>query len=225
METVIFDMDGVIIDSEKIYRKIENHMFLELDIDMTEEEHRDMVGIVLKEAWRTLKDKYALEKTVEELVGWERKLYFEHIAEHGLPAVPGVRELIEDIRQNGVRLALASSSYREEINAALDATGLKEYFTVIVSGSDVKEGKPAPDIFLLAAKKTGSAPDRCIVIEDSGNGIQAAKAAGMVCVAYKNPDTGDQDHSNADVVISDFRKIDYDFLYKTWRQFRHKQRM
>lgn len=218
MEAVIFDFDGVIIDSEKIYHEIETGMFRELGIEVTEEEHDAIVGVVPREAWQTLKTSKGLKQSVEELVERERKLYSAHICKHGVALVPGVNRLIESISRAGIILAVASSSYEEEIGSILDKAGLKKHFTAIVGGERVGRGKPAPDIFLLAANEIGVAPGKCMVIEDSCQGVRAAKAAGMVCTAYKNKWSGKQDLSAADAVVEDFNMIDCKFLKEIWNR-------
>ena len=190
MEAVIFDFDGVIIDSEKIYHEIETGMFRELGIEVTEDEHNAIVGVVPREAWQMLKTSKGLKQSVEELVEWERKLYSAHIGKHGVELVPGVKRLIESISRAGIILTVASSSYEEEIGSILDKAGLKKHFAAIIGGERVSRGKPAPDIFLLAANEIGVAPGKCMVIEDSCQGVRAAKEAGMVCTAYKNKWSG-----------------------------------
>lgn len=121
--------------------------------------------------------------------------------------MPGVEHLIKQLKKNEFPLALASSSYPEVIEIILQKTGLKHYFDVVVDSQMAGASKPEPDIFLLAAQKLGIQPERCVVIEDSTNGIEAAKSAGMYCVAYAGPGSELQDQSRADIIISDFGEL------------------
>ena len=124
--------------------------------------------------------------------------------------------MLERVHEGGFLMAVASSSPEIYINQVIDMLGVKEYFQVLCSGENVKNPKPAPDVFLKAAKELGVSPDECLVIEDSTNGCRAAKAAGMVCLGYYNPDSGDQDLSIADGVIADYEKLDAKFLQEIY---------
>jgi len=213
LKAVIFDMDGVIIDSESIYLELERKLFKDLGLEISEEEHDSFVGTKADYMWTKIKEKYRLEPSVEELVAMEYRLYFDHIASLGdLSPIPGVKELIESLHQKGVRLALASSNYMNVIEMVLDIFKLQKYFDVITSGEQVENGKPAPDIFLAALKQLGVKAEECLVIEDSENGVKAAKTAGIKCVGFKGMNLRNQDLSLADLVVSSFYEIDYGTL-------------
>ncbi|MGC9356107.1 MAG: HAD family hydrolase, partial [Mariniphaga sp.] len=123
--------------------------------------------------------------------------------------MPGVEQLIRKLKEKGISLALASSSYPDVIEIILQKTGLKKYFDSVVSSQMAGASKPEPDIFLFTAKKLGVAPEKCIVIEDSTNGIAAAKSAGMYCVAFAGPGSELQDQNQADLIVADFGEIDF----------------
>lgn len=127
--------------------------------------------------------------------------------ETNLRPIPYISELIVDLYKNNFSLALASSSPHEQINYILENLGIKRYFHSTISGEDVKEGKPHPEIFLKAARSVGIDPESCVVIEDSHNGVTAAKNANMKCIGYKNPNSGNQDLSNADITVLSLKKI------------------
>src|SRR5690606_16267798 len=124
-----------------------------------------------------------------------------------IETMPGVEKLIKKLVNKNIPLALASSSFPEVIKIILQKTGMQTYFDVVVSSSEAGASKPHPDVFLLAAEKLGVAPDRCMVIEDSTNGITAAKSAGMYCIAYAGPGSELQDQSRADIIITSYSQL------------------
>jgi len=125
---------------------------------------------------------------------------------------PGIPELLAELVENGARIAVASSNTRENVNFVLRYFGMEDIFDATVSGEDGAPAKPAPDIFLLAAKKTGAVPARCVVIEDARNGVLAAKAAGMRCAALCNPNSGNQDLAGADIVVDSAQELTFALL-------------
>lgn len=213
LKAVIFDMDGVIVDSEPIYRRIEMNIISDLGLDIPQEEYDSYVGTKTSEMWAQFKEKYGIKQSVEELVEMEARRYIEYITSSGrAKPIPGVKDLIADLHKNGVRLALASSSHVEEINTVLKIFNLESFFELTVSGYQVENGKPAPDIFLFTLKQLSISAQECIVIEDSKNGVEAAKAAGIKCVGFKSVNSGNQDLSSADLVIHNFCEIGYEKL-------------
>ena len=136
------------------------------------------------------------------------------VDESGLKAISGIEALLKDLKLNHFQIALASSSSYVFIDSILDKIGIRDYFDYILSGEDLANSKPAPDIFLEAAKGLGCLPHQCIVIEDSNNGVAAAKAAGMKCIGYMNRTSGNQDLTKATVVIDDFNRINAQFIEK-----------
>ncbi|MCM8711405.1 HAD family phosphatase [Clostridium sp. SYSU_GA19001] len=214
LKAVIFDMDGVIFDSELVHAKLEKSLLKEMGVDLTHEEIESFVGTSSYYMWEMLKGKYGLSKTVEELVKIERDSYFELLVSenHEDNIVKGVKELIQELHKNKVKLAVASSSPVNVIDTVVDMYDIRQYFNALVSGDYVERSKPNPDIFLYAAEKLGVKPEECIVIEDSSNGVLAAKRAEMKCIGYRNVNSGKQDLSPADLVISDYSEISYEKL-------------
>ncbi len=207
-EAVIFDMDGVIVNSEPYYVQIEKETFEGYGLDITPEEHLTFQGIATTMMWERIKKAYNLTQPVNELISETNKRYvefFDKVA--NLEAMPGVEDLIKKLKDRNIPIALATSSIPELIKIILDRTGLEKYFETIVHSGMVKAGKPAPDIFLLTAEKAGVSPEKCIVIEDSANGIKAAKAAGMFCIGYAGPGSESQDQSLADLIIKNYDKL------------------
>ena len=208
IRTVIFDMDGVIIDSEPIHFKMENEMFQELKIAISYEEHCSFVGTSSKNMWQIIAEKYGLKVDPKELVNKQHALYMAYLMnEKDLRPIAGVVELIQDLYHNGFKLVLASSSYMEVIEAVLSKFNLPNYFMARVSGTELANSKPHPEIFIQSAKLANSEAVECVVIEDSQNGITSAKAAGMKCIGFANPNSGAQDLSKADLIIHSFDEL------------------
>jgi len=211
LKAVIFDMDGVIIDSEPTHMKLENATYKKLGIEVTGDEHYSFVGSTSHYMWEALKNKYKLNQTLEELIEYDRSIYFEYLNsdECEITLIAGVKGLIEELYENGIKLAIASSSPLNVIEAIAKKFQIEEYFEVFVTGDDVKRSKPEPDIFLFASEKLGVSPENCVVIEDSHNGVRAAKKAGMKCVGINSDPTGSQDISMADLEINSFKEVNY----------------
>lgn len=209
-EAVIFDMDGVLVNSEPFYVEVEQTNFRQLGLVISEEEHQTYQGTATDRMWQLIKERHGIEHPVEELVKMTNSLvtpYFKSLEQ--MDSMPGVEKLILNLKEKGIPLALASSSYSDVIEIILQKTGLKKYFDVVVSSQMACASKPEPDIFLLTAKKLGVQPEKCVVIEDSTNGIKAAKAAGMFCIAFAGPGSELQDQSQADLIIKDFGELSF----------------
>ena len=208
IQTVIFDMDGVIIDSEPVYFKIDKQMFEELNIAVSFEEHCTYVGTSSQNMWDTIIKKHGLPDHPGELMRKEYNLYMDYlVSAKNLQPIDGVMELINDLHENNFKLILASSSRMETIDIILKKFKLSDLFIARVSGSELAHSKPHPEIFLRSAQLVGSEPKECIVIEDSKNGVAAAKAAGMKCIGFLNPSSGDQDLKTADMMIRSFKEL------------------
>lgn len=213
IQAVIFDMDGVIIDSEPVYFEIDRQMFEELNIAVSFEEHCSYVGTSSRNMWNSIITKHGIAEQPEELMKKEYSLYLEHLANASdLQPIDGVVDLIHELSKNDFKLVLASSSRMESIDIVLSKFKLDELFIAKVSGSELAHSKPHPEIFLRSARLIKSDPRECIVIEDSKNGVTAAKAAGMKCIGYLNPSSGNQDLKRADLVINSFSELNGDLL-------------
>ena len=213
IQTVIFDMDGVIIDSEPVYFKIDKQMFEELNIAVSFEEHCTYVGTSSQNMWDAIIKKHGIPGHPGELMRKEYNLYVEHLANaNDLQPIYGVMELINGLHENNFKLILASSSRMEIIDIILKKFKLSDLFIAKISGSELAHSKPHPEIFLKAAQLAGSEPKECIVIEDSKNGVAAAIAAGMKCIGFLNPSSGDQDLKSADIMIRSFKDLNADLV-------------
>lgn len=212
LKAVIFDMDGVIIDSEPIYSEVDKRVLKQCDIIANEEILNPYVGISNPEMWKDLKERYHLIPSVEELLKLQSELLIKAFNETKIEAIDGIKELLSELKQNKILLAVASSSARSFIESILKTIGIREYFKIILSGEEVQRGKPNPDIFLKTAEMLEVSPQECIVIEDSTNGVKAALAAGMKCIGYSNLNSGSQDLSSASTIVDSIREINYDFM-------------
>jgi HAD superfamily hydrolase (TIGR01509 family) len=209
---VIFDMDGVLIDSEPVYRELEKRLFAQLHAPVNEQEHASFVGTTAVAMWSAVKSSFQLPQTVDELVALEETEYLRFVASSAdLHPVPGIPKLLAELAYAKVKTGLSSSSSREIVLTVLRRCGWMHYFSAITSGSDVSQGKPAPDTYLRTARLLGVDPFQCMAIEDSSNGVRAAKAAGMTCLGFKPP-TSTQELHEADWIVSDLREVDVESL-------------
>ena len=210
IKTVIFDMDGVIVDTEPVHHYAYNQHFKQLNIEVNAEMYASFTGNSTKNIFERLKIQFNLDEDVATLVETKRNLFNDAFDnKEDLYLLDGVEDLIKDLYDNGMQLVLASSSATVTINRVFSRFGLHKYFTHIVSGEDFPKSKPHPAIFLKAAELANTPVENCIVIEDSTNGIMAAKSAGIYCIGYDSFHSKLQDYSLADVVITDFKELSY----------------
>lgn len=199
---VIFDLDGVLLDSESLYKQLNFELFQKLGVDITHDEYNSFIGIHAESMWGYIKEKGNMSQSVQELIVMEREAKYQGLLNADLIPNPGLMSLLEGVKESGRKLAIASSGLQKNVDVILTRLEVKDYFEAIISGDMVENGKPAPDIFLKAAAEANTAPEHCLVIEDSRNGTLAAKAAGMTCVGYVNEGSGPQDLSKADAIVS-----------------------
>lgn len=210
IKTVIFDMDGVIVDTEPVHHFAYNQHFRQLDIDVTPELYASFTGNSTKNIYERLKELYQLEHEVPHLVETKRNLFNDAFdAKLDLYLLDGVEALIKDLHAHGMQLVLASSSAKVTIERIFNRFGLHQYFSHLVSGEDFPRSKPHPAIFNEAARLAQTPKENCIVIEDSTNGIKAANAAGIYCIGYRSVNSKLQDLSSADRIISHFNELDF----------------
>lgn len=214
IDTVIFDMDGVLVDSEKHWAIIEAE-FLAGRIPVPHDEyHKDIVGMSISEIYDHLKSRYDIQMEKKEFL----KSYDEmavDIYKKSSNLLPNVMDFLVLLRNGGYTLALASSSPRFWISMTVERFELEPFFKVTVSASEIKcKGKPAPDIYLYTAEQLAKRPGNCLALEDSKNGILSAKEAGMKCIGLRNGFNEEQDLSYADMVIRNFQELTLDVIVK-----------
>jgi HAD superfamily hydrolase (TIGR01509 family) len=207
IDGVVFDLDGVLLDSEQVWDSVREELVLERGGRWHDQAQRDMMGMSSLEWSRYLHDELGVPDPPEELSAEVVRRLESRYREH-LPVLPGAREAVERLAARWP-LALASSSNRELIDLALELLGVRHLFAATVSSEEVARGKPAPDVYLEAALRLGVDPVRAAAIEDSHNGIRAAKAAGMRVIAIPNehfpPD--EEALAQADVVLDSLAEL------------------
>ncbi|UYZ63980.1 HAD family hydrolase [Hymenobacter weizhouensis] len=208
IRTVIFDMDGVLVDTEPLHHDAYFRHFAELAIVLTQEEYATFLGLSTRNVYQRLQQQFGLEQGIDELMSRKRELFFTAFDEaRGLELLPGAWALVEGLYRAGVPLQLASSASMETISRVFTRFGLHAYFDNLVSGESFPQSKPHPAIFLHAAGLAGVPPAECLVIEDSVNGVAAAKAAGMYCIGYRSAHSEGQDLHHADWIVSDLGQL------------------
>lgn len=202
---VIFDMDGVLVNTEPVYIDISRRLLKRLGIQMPLERLHSYVGIPAERIWSEIKQDFGLQESVKDLLQLEKEEQLRELAAlDPVPIVGGVIRLVEELKNLGFYLGIGSSSSRSVIDLILAKTGLRQHFIAVVSAEEVEHGKPAPDIFLAVADRLGCVPSACVVVEDSPHGISAAKAAEMTAIGFENISSGNQDLFEADLIIKDF---------------------
>ena len=209
--TIIFDMNGVITDDEDLHESATKEVFRDIGVDLTSENYREFcMGRTDLAAFKDLFDEFTIKnESVENLI--VKKSYkYQKLIQGNLKVYPGIIPLIKELYKD-YTLALTSSSTFEEVQLVIDQLKLKKYFKVIVTSKDVKHGKPNPEPYLLTAKKLNIKSENCLVIEDSKNGIQSAKKAGMICIAI--PNTEDRSKLfEADQIIESYDRLTNKFI-------------
>jgi HAD superfamily hydrolase (TIGR01509 family) len=208
IKCVIFDMDGVIIDSEEIHKKAYYETFTSIGVTVSDDLYKTLTGSSTINAFQKLVAHFNLDLDPEELVLNKRKRYvnfFEN--DPTLHLVKGVEDLIKHCHKKGLTLILASSSAMVNIDRVFNRFNLNPYFTAKISGADLTESKPNPEIFNKAAILGNTPKESCVVIEDSDNGVKAANDAGIFVFGYRNPMAEDQSLKNADFIVNNFKRL------------------
>ncbi|WP_153005200.1 HAD family hydrolase [Ferroacidibacillus organovorans] len=207
MKALIFDMDGVIIDSEPIHFAVDEEFLKRLGVHEGPEYMEQFVGMRNPDIWKRIAEEHQLSINLDAILEEQRVHKVQLIRETPLEPIFGIRELINELLARDIPFGLASSSPRALIEAVLEKFEILHAFRAIVSGEEVPLGKPAPDIYLKAASLLGIAPSNCVVIEDAHHGVIAAKRAGMMCIGFQNMHSGAQDLSKADWVVDSIREV------------------
>lgn len=184
-EAVIFDLDGVLVDSEIWWDEVRAEFARHHGRPWTGDDRAAVMGQNSRQWARTMRDRLRLDEPPEAIERTVVDGVVERYRREGPPTIPGAVEVVERVRRD-LRVAVASSAHREVIDAALRALGLIGAFEVVVSSDEVPAGKPAPDVYLEAAARLGVAPEACLVVEDSRNGVLAGVAAGMTVALVPN---------------------------------------
>ena len=206
MKAVIFDMDGVLVDSEPLHLIAFQEFFKRFEIPYTAEENKEFLGRKDTAIADILIDRYKLGMTAAAVVEAKEEILSRLLLEGAQPR-PGVHTTLASLTELSVPMAVASSATMPTIELVTHTLNIRKHFANLTSGDEVVHGKPAPDVYLLAAKRLGIAPEKCLVVEDTIAGIKAAKSAGMFCVAIPCEATAHQDHSHADMRLTSMAEL------------------
>ncbi len=202
---VIWDMDGVLADTAPHHLLAWQETFAKRGINFTEADFKRGFGIrndaIIK---NTLGEQVTPEEI--EAIAREKEATFRRIIGKDIKPLPGALELVKALDEGGIRMAIASSTTIENIHLIVGSLGIADYFKAVITGHDVTEGKPSPQVFLLAAQRIGAEPKNCIVIEDAVAGVKAAKSAGMYCVAVSNSHPQEK-LKQADLIVASLEMV------------------
>ncbi|MFC3959225.1 HAD family hydrolase [Halovivax cerinus] len=203
MTAVLFDMDGVLVDSEDYWVDFEEDDLLPDAVPHVYVDLNETSGMNFREIYDYLDAEYGTAISRDEWIDrfdeMAREVYTDRVA-----LLPGLRDLLTDLREGGVTVAVVSSSPHDWIDLVLDRFALVDAFDAVISADDVDgASKPAPDVYEYAAERVGEEQSACVAVEDSANGIEAADRAGMTVVAYRIPAHGEIDYSRADAVVDE----------------------
>lgn len=208
INTVIFDMDGVIVDTEPVHRYAYFKHFDELNVLVTDEMFATYTGNSTRNVFQKLKETFQINHEVEDLIQRKRAIFNDAFdTKEDLFLIDGVENLIKNLHRNGFEIIVASSASKVTIDRVFKRFDLHQYFSHIVSGEDFPKSKPHPAIFEHAARLSKFPKNECIVIEDSWNGVEAAVDAGIFCVGYNSEHSKMQDISKANIVVNHFDEL------------------
>ena len=207
-KVILFDMDGVLVNTEPLHYQLWKQVFAERGLDIAFEVYKGCIGANGKRLMELVLEHYGVDYRHDEtMFSRYYQLKEEHLRYGEIPRIEGVNDTLAHLQARGYRMAVASSSTQDYIELCTERAGIGHFFDVRFSAQWVKNTKPAPDVFLAAAEKMGAAPEKCVVVEDSTNGTRAAKAAGMRCIGFDNPDSAGQCLDAADVRITSFCEL------------------
>lgn len=210
LEAVLFDMDGVVIDSEPLWTDAERQLLARRMLEYSPQLKTAMMGRDAEEAVGLLINHYNLSEGVDEIIA-ERNQLIADLFRQFLRAMPHALQLVRSVQAAQIKTGLVSSSPQELVDLALSRLNVAELFDLVLSGDQVARGKPAPDIYLMAARKLGVSQADCLVIEDAPQGVAAAKAAGMCCLAISTS-VSESELAAADRVVRGLDEVDVQLL-------------
>jgi HAD superfamily hydrolase (TIGR01509 family) len=206
LKAILFDLDGLMVDSEPHSLASWEAVLKERGVTLDQPTIDSILGQRIDATARTLIDQYHLPDTVQGLADAKTEYQITHLDGNVKPK-PGLIELLDEIDRRGLKKAVASSGIRRYVEAVLRVNGLLDRFSVIITGDQVAHGKPAPDVFLAAARALHVEPQHCLVLEDAPAGVQAAKTAGMRCLAVPDHSVAQLDLSQADRVVKSLHDV------------------
>ncbi|HKL41290.1 MAG TPA: HAD family phosphatase [Clostridia bacterium] len=215
IKTIIFDMDGVLINSEPISRKVEKKLYDKYNIPYNETLIESLVGKRIKNYWESIFDYYGIEPIAVDRIAKEHEKMYLALKDE-VKLMDQVEKWLNRFKKEGYKIYIASSSHVKIIEEMIQKFGLEESIDGYVGGNLVKRGKPNPDIFEKALEISGMKGNECIVFEDSANGIQAAISAGIKCIGFNNKNQHSQDQSKALLTITEFTEENYERIRRLY---------
>lgn len=219
LKAVIFDMDGVIVDTEPIHARAAVMAAANFNIQTTIDFCYDYIGSTDRKLFEDLIAQNDPSISIDDLLLENNRCKKEIISQEGYPIIPGVKELIHDLYKHGVKLAIASSSDKHSIQNVVKSLGIQKYFDKLISGAALEHPKPAPDIFLITLKELGVSAEETVIIEDSMNGTKAAFDAHVASIGYINKNSGNQDLSAASVLTESIQGLDYEYISNVLKRY------
>lgn len=211
VRAVLWDVDGTLVDSQEMHWESWHAALRDAGVGITREQFLETFGWRNDAILRHLLDPDMTPQDVADIAGAKEAAYRAAVRAHGIDLLPGARELLGDLDDNGWRQVIASSAPRANLDTILDVTGTAHLFTAVVSAEDVVHGKPDPEIFLTAAERAGSRPGSCVVVEDAPAGVEGARRAGIACVGvcttHADLTASLVVHSLADLDVADFAAL------------------
>lgn len=206
IKAVIFDLDGTLIDTEKIYRQVWPKALSDMGIAMKEEHYLAMRSLGRPFAPLKMKEWYGEDFDYDEARRIRKKYFEEYISVHGIQKKTGAIELLEYLRDKGIITAIATATDIERATQYMEMTGLNGYFDKVISATMVKEGKPSPYVYLYACEQLGYKPEECMAVEDAPNGIKSAHDAG--CKVIMVPDQSEPDEELKKLLTACVKSLD-----------------
>ena len=206
---ILFDMDGVLVDTERLHFRLWREILSPHGVDLDLAHYQLAVGSNRESLFRVVSESYGVDLSTDKAAmehDFSRKKA-EYFFTEGVPRIPGVTETVRQLHRRGYRMAVASSSPERDIAKCIGMLGLTDCFEAFCSGRNAAHPKPAPDVFLMAVSAMNVRPEECLVIEDSRNGVRAARAAHIRCWGFENPGSGRQDLSEAQWRFRDFPQL------------------
>ncbi|GCF92434.1 haloacid dehalogenase [Enterococcus florum] len=220
LKAIIFDMDGVLADSEYTYLESKSTILEEAGHPVEESYHYQFMGTTGEHMWRIMKEQFSLPLSVEEYIEKMNRYRSKMVERDGIRPIEGAPELVKRLHDAGLPLGVASSSTLKEIKVILQSLGIEDCFQAVMSTEEVPNSKPAPDVYLEVARRLCVDPVDCLGIEDTKNGSTAVHRAGMVCVGFQNPAFPKQDLQLADRIVSSFDDLDAEALAQIHQEVR-----
>ena len=214
IKAAIYDLDDLMVNSDPLHKEAWDIVLSRYGrsiMEISEEKRTGWIGMRLIDVSKQIHEELKLPITLEQFYA-DRKKVFMDLVKESLTEMPGLQHSLELFKKNGFRIAIASSGTTEYIGTVLKMFNISEYFETIVSGEDVKVGKPDPEPYLVACRKLGLPPSECVVLEDATKGIQSAKSAGCYCIAVRNTYTLPQDLGKADVALNSLNQVSLEMV-------------